>query len=196
MPEAESAGLSADAVIRELWKPGGTESDGVYAVLDCARDPRVFPSMAASGLHYECLFSGKLPRVLAMAAPYLVELLPDAGYTRNLINDGFGKAWGIFASSGIGMEELRKHFKTFLKVKDKSTGRSLYFRFFDPRVLRVYLPTCNSYELKHVLDPLAFCFAENEDGRKLLRYCVEYPVNRGGEGLLRTKRIPVAGNAG
>ena len=51
------------------------------------------------------------------------------------------------------LEELRRHFRKFLKVEDPK-GKSLIFRYYDPRVLRVYLPTCNAMELQTVFGPV------------------------------------------
>ena len=60
-----------------------------------------------------------------------------------------GQAWGIFLRSDDLLRTLRRHLRTFLRVKDES-GRFLLFRYYDPRVLRIYLPTCHEGELKTV----------------------------------------------
>jgi hypothetical protein len=38
---------------------------------------------------------------------------------------------------------VRKHLRRLLMVKLDDGGRRLYFRFYDPRVLRAFLPTCS-----------------------------------------------------
>ena len=42
-------------------------------------------------------------------------------------------------------------------------GKPLYFRFYDPRVFRVYLPTCNESELEIIFGPVSRYLVESED---------------------------------
>ena len=49
-------------------------------------------------------------------------------------------------------------------------GKPLYFRYYDPRVLRVYLPTCNESELKTVFGPVTHYWVEGEDGNSMIEY--------------------------
>ena len=49
-------------------------------------------------------------------------------------------------------------------------GKRLYFRYYDPRVLRVYLPTCNTEETKFIFGPLAAYFCEGETADTLLTF--------------------------
>lgn len=58
-----------------------------------------------------------------------------------MVNAGWGHAWGIFviAQTDVTLEVLFKHFRTLLRVNDEQK-RTLVFRFYDPRVLRIYLP--------------------------------------------------------
>ena len=42
-------------------------------------------------------------------------------------------------------------------------GRVVNFRFYDPRVFRVYLPTCNEAEAEFVFGPFESFFLEDED---------------------------------
>jgi hypothetical protein len=56
---------------------------------------------------------------------------------------------------------LRNHFRSFLRVPDE-TGRSLYFRYYDPRVRRDFLPESNSDELKTVFGPVISFLVEGE----------------------------------
>ena len=44
------------------------------------------------------------------------------------------------------------------------------FRFYDPRVLRVYLPTCTGDEAEEFFGPVPEILAESEDGGSLLSY--------------------------
>ena len=50
------------------------------------------------------------------------------------------------------------------------TGKPLLFRYYDPRVLRVYLPTCNAEELKTLFGPVQAYIMEDESGAAMLRF--------------------------
>jgi hypothetical protein len=61
----------------------------------------------------------------------------------------------------VGLEALRRHLRRFLRVRDH-TGQVLYFRYYDPRVLRVYLPTCLRSEISTIYGPISKFVAEPE----------------------------------
>ena len=49
-------------------------------------------------------------------------------------------------------------------------GKSIYFRYYDPRVLRVYLPTCNEGELDVIFGPVLRYVVEGEDAKTMIEY--------------------------
>lgn len=57
--------------------------------------------------------------------------------------------------------------RQFLFVKDED-GKELYFRFYDPRILRLYLPTCTKTETAAFFGPVLRFLIESEDARSLL----------------------------
>ena len=136
-----------DRVLEALFPVGKPANSSVWALLDGARDQRIFYMLRDSGLDYLCLYSGYLPRELQLAAPYMVELIADHEFTRRLIDQAWGNSWGIFVSTQ-NAPNLRPHLRKFLRVRNEQ-GQFLLFRFYDPRVLRDYLPTCLPDELKH-----------------------------------------------
>ena len=146
-------------IMEHLFRGGGD----VYAVLDAARDPRVYGAVEGSGLPHACLYDGKLPAELAEAAPHLVRLRADRPFTAKLLADGWGDSWGCFMTTSLALPELRRHLRRFLRVKNED-GKTLVFRYYDPRVLRVYLPTCTPEELKTFFGPITAMAAEAEDG--------------------------------
>ena len=191
MPEA-----FVNEIVNRMWDLVEGQPDlEVYALLDAARDERVFQWLVSSGFTYSSLFAGKLPRALAKAAPYIVELDRGAKATSDLIEQGFGNSWGIFIKASGDLNELRHHFRKFLKVKNGVDGKSLLFRYYDPRVMRVYLPTCNGEELRTVLDPLHRCYVENDGGSGLIAFSLEFPVIHGEEIRLVKEEFPLPGRA-
>jgi hypothetical protein len=131
----------------------------VYALLDGARSPRIHPNMVLSLTDHACLYEGRLPHVLAEAAPYLIALRRNMPFTRWLLHESWGESWGVFVLANARLMELRSHFRRLLKVKTED-GRLLNFRFYDPRVLRAYLPTCTGSELETVFGPVLKFFVE------------------------------------
>jgi hypothetical protein len=116
---------------------------------------------------------GELSEELAEAAPYLVRILPDTAFTEWLLTEGWGNHWGIFALSKADMREMRKHFRTFLVVKNPE-GKQIYFRYYDPRVLRAYLPTTSEDERRQVFGPIEMYLLESNLFDDVLRF----PVSR------------------
>jgi hypothetical protein len=144
----------------------------VFAVLDGASVPKLLDRLAPHAAEYECLYRGELKPDLAAAAPYLVSLQAESDLTEWIVQQGWGKHWGIFLTSQAELAALRRHFRTFLIVHT-SEGKPLYFRYYDPRVLRVHLPTCNADELAEMFGPVEAYMMEGEKPDVLLRFRFE-----------------------
>ncbi|NOQ79665.1 MAG: DUF4123 domain-containing protein [Gammaproteobacteria bacterium] len=140
----------------------------VYAVLDGASIPNLLSELEASKARNQCLLRGELDPALAKAAPYLVHLQADSALTEWLLK-GWGNHWGIFVITQADFIDLRKHFRAILMVYDPD-GKPLYFRYYDPRVLRVYLTTCNAQETQQVFGPVLAYITEGETTKTLLRF--------------------------
>ena len=151
-----------------LWPRGVQRQPGVWAVLDGARDPKIHLALLESRLEYRCLYSGKLPRELEMAAPQLVELPTRHRLAMRLIDEGWGRAWGLFLKID-DPANLRHHLRKLLKVRHED-GRRLLFRYYDPRVLRVFLPTCRPPELKEMFGPIGSFIMEDGPGAAAMEF--------------------------
>ena len=137
------------------------EGESAYAILDGASVPDLLEKLAAAPEEHACLYRGELAPDLARTAPYLVKLRPESPLTEWILGEGWGHHWGVFALTPAGLEALRRHLRGFLRVRD-FTGQVLYFRYYDPRVLGVYLPTCNAQELRFVFGPVSRFFCEDQ----------------------------------
>ncbi|MGH9668443.1 MAG: DUF4123 domain-containing protein, partial [Bryobacteraceae bacterium] len=166
-PETDRMTVPMEAIERVLW-PRGSGRD-VWAILDGARDRRISFDLLNSYQTYTCLYSGDLAPDLERTAPYLVQLECDDRYTRNLLRNAWGKNWGVFLKSDASINQLRRHLRTFLVVRGP-TGKRLVFRYYDPRVLRVYLPTCVQDELRTVFGPIASFWTESPGAGSLLQF--------------------------
>ncbi|HEX4551000.1 DUF4123 domain-containing protein [Pseudomonas sp.] len=174
----------------ELW-PQGSHADTpkVYALLDGARDPRIEPLIRNSQADFCCLYAGELAPSLSAAAPYLLRLDPQLPYTGQLFEQSWGQSWGCFvtAPAPITLDELRGHFRSLLRVTDPD-GNLLVFRFYDPRVLRVYLPTCTPQERAAIFGPASKLIAEAGNGHSL----IVYPADPAGGPSARVSGWPSA----
>lgn len=150
-----------DAMIAQLWPDGDSLSaPQVHMLADGARDPAIAAMIRFGRLDYDCLFSEPLSPRLRAAAPYLVHLSAATPQSREMLHRCSEEPWGILLSSpsSVTTTQLRVHFKKLLWVRDEQ-GRKLYFRFYDPRVLSVYLPTCTKDERRTMFGPaqLLYC---------------------------------------
>ena len=145
---------------RLLW-PKGARRD-IWMIVDAARDRRIF-GMLLDGFYSEhtCLFSGPLAPELEVAAPYLVRLEYDGKKTRQLIMTAWGNAWGVFLKCDLRAQEITRHLRALLLVQDPK-NRTLVFRYYDPRILRAYLPTCTDVELETVFGDIQRFWMEDE----------------------------------
>src|SRR5215510_8694239 len=104
-----------------------------------------------------------------MAAPYLVQLRKDHSFTDSLVREGWGNSWGVFLRTDTDMKSLRRHLRGFLRVRGPR-GARLVFRYYDPRVLRIYLPTCQREELQTVYGPIGQYVMEAEDPATMIEF--------------------------
>jgi len=145
------------------------EFQPLYALLDAAAEPSVLKVLLESKEDYRSLYQGHTGAQLTHFAPYLVRLPKESTLLETLVRQGWGKNWGVYLTSDQSLEELRKHFRHFLMV-DMPDGKQVYFRFYDPRVLRVYLPTCTAAETEVFFGPIQNCLVEDEIPRQMFRF--------------------------
>ena len=163
---------------------GAGARESLWCILDGARDESIYGRVETIRRRQCCLYSGTLPWQLQVNAPYLVELYDDS-FTANLLRDGWGNSWGVFFRAEASMAALRGHLRTFLRVADQH-GRRLIFRYYDPRVLRVYLPTCLPEEVRTVFGPIRCFLTENPRADAVLRFERD-------RGILQSVELPLAG---
>src|SRR4051794_22615784 len=112
--------------ILSMLREGASARDGLWAILDGARDQSIFGKVD-SVRHQCCLYAGTLPPQLEANAPYLVQL-PEGDFTPGLLRAAWGNSWGVLFRSEASMEALRRHLRTFLRVTDQG-GRRMIFRY-------------------------------------------------------------------
>jgi hypothetical protein len=161
----EGEGPSRDGLAQILR----STKEPLFAILDAARERKVLALLRASDAEHRSLYDGAEGEILAEEAPYLVRLPPDSRLLPVLVRGGWGESWGVYLTSTRPLAEVRRHFRRFLMVRDES-GRELYFRFYDPRVLRRFLPMCTALQASEMFGDVSAYLMEAEDRGTLLRF--------------------------
>jgi hypothetical protein len=137
----------------------------IHALVDPARDPAINAELATAGLRSFCLYGADLPQVLVAVAPHLVPLVEGARFGHAFASRGRGRAWGVLVASHAPAETLAEHLTGLTRAR-LPDGREVLFRYYDPRVLRRYLPTCTADELGRVFGPIEAFLIESATGEQ------------------------------
>jgi hypothetical protein len=154
----------------------------LLAVLDAARTLRILEVMRESVEAYRSLYEGIKGDALAMVAPYLVRVPRESRLLRQLVQEGWGHGWGLYLTSRRPFDEVRTQLRRLLMVRNDQTGRAMYFRFYDPQMLRLFLPTCGTRQKEQPFGEIEAFVVEGRRG-EVLRL-----TEREGPGALEGKR--------
>jgi hypothetical protein len=117
----------------------------LYAILDACDESRIPRKVHELGPERAVsLYRGWAERDMWEIAPYLVQV--DTQLFQWIIDNLWERPWGLFILARTDLASLRTHFRRFLMVSDLK-GDQMYFRYYDPRVLEIYLKSCNVEEL-------------------------------------------------
>lgn len=164
-PEAAALEGTAGQVLQVLRR----QPDRLYTLLDAARDPLVLARLAGAPEQYQSLYEGPQEEAMAAFGPFLVALPAGSPFLEVLVRDGWGRSWGVFLTCPLDFAEVRKHLRRFLMVK-LPYGRRAYFRFYDPRVLRAFVPTLNAQETADFFGPIGCYLMEDESAQKVVQF--------------------------
>jgi hypothetical protein len=145
------------------------EGESLYAILDCARTFDIPFRLRSANVAHDSLYHGQSKEVLWYVAPHLVRCEQESAFFHWVLEQGWGDSWGIFLASQASLEDLRSHFRRFLLVKTED-DRELFFRFYDPRVLRLFLPACTLEEASTFFGPVRCYLMEGEQPNTLLKF--------------------------
>src|ERR1039458_1121293 len=101
--------------------------------------------------------------------PYLVQLDREDRFTRYLIDTGWSSNLATFLRTETGIKQLRRYLRELLRVRDES-GNRLLVRYCEPRVLRVYPPTCWPAELNTFFGPISAFITGGDDPGQILEF--------------------------
>jgi Domain of unknown function (DUF4123) len=155
-----------------------------YILLDAAKMEQEMDQAKRLNPDFDSLYRGSSEEDLHGVAPYLLKFNSHSNFAAWYFQNGWGDAWGILCKSSWPMNELHKHFRKFLIVQLED-GEELYFRFYDPRVFRAFLPTCDANQIREFFGPISYFIVEDEDPTMAIHYWQE-------NGALLNRKIPRA----
>ena len=156
----EALAVRRESALRKLQEIDGP----LYAVVDAARTDRLLVLIRESVEQYRSLYEGVEGEAMAHVAPFLVELQRGSGLLQRLVREGWEGRWASFIETSLSFKELRRHLRRFLLVADADTRKKMYFRFYDPVVLRTFIPTCTPKQRAEFFGDIKTFYVEAEDG--------------------------------
>jgi len=173
--QAQSSQTLSRAAGERLWKvlfapPPEDEEKVVFALLDGATVRQLPDFLEDEESEHAPLVPLKTnePEEVTRAA-YLTRVERGSRVAEWLATEGWGRHWGIFicAPPTMDLDDVLRHLRELSQVR-LPDGRIVYFRFYDPRVWRVFASTCDSEQAQQLFHlPLRYA-CESADGRELL----------------------------
>lgn len=162
----------------------------LFAVLDAADAPAVPVKMDDPEIGGLALYMSNRNPELRLVAPYLVRA--DESVMGWIHDELWQDPWGILIEADVEQQLLRKHLRRFLLV-EAPDGKTLYFRFYDPRVLRTFLSSSTDDELLDFFGPVQAFIARGTTPDEFTRFALrpvserrpQRLVNSGQEGRQR-----------
>jgi len=124
----------------EAKTPAGARSGDVYLIMDSVQmGGATAEVLAASGLEHACLLQGQSAQDQEASAPWIVRLETPNRFTQNVFTYTPDRPapwhyWrhgpGLLIQSAASLDELRSHFRKFLRIRDEA-GKAFYLRFWE-----------------------------------------------------------------
>ena len=154
-----------------------------YLLFDAARADESLPIAQELNPEYKCLYLVKPYDELLTVAPYLFSITPKTPFWEWYSVQGWNQNWGVLLFSNSLFEHVVTHFRRFLMVKNED-DQQLYFRFYDPRVLKIFLPTCDEKQIIEFFGPIYSYIVEGETKEEAIRFWHQ-------DGILKQEILPV-----
>ncbi|MDZ4848463.1 MAG: DUF4123 domain-containing protein [Pirellulaceae bacterium] len=147
----------------------------MYIVVDgCQANEFVLLAKEKYSQPARSLFKGALASCeeMELVAPYFLCTDVQSDFL-NQWTEYWGMNAGVMFTSSAEPRVIFRHLRSVFVVQDES-DQEYFFRFYDPRVLRVYLPTCTTEELAEFFGPIKSFMLESEDLQSIQTFEVEY----------------------
>jgi hypothetical protein len=141
-----------------------------FLILDAAIAEGNINSAIALNKNYKSLIKSKSEDELESVAPYLFSMNKSTiDFSNWFFGVGWNKNWGVLVFSNASFEDVYNHFCKYLIVTNDDK-QEVYFRFYDPRVLRIILLSFDTKQLTSFFGPLSAFVVEDEDEGFVLKF--------------------------
>lgn len=137
-----------------------------YVLLDAAQDSQILAFLGQNKTEWKSLYDGKSAFQMAEHSPYLSTVSGNKEWLTELLRKFWGRSCLAFVSCDLSLEELRKHLRQLLYVRTPQ-HEQVYFRFYDPRIMRAFLPTCAPDQLHEFFGPIEQLIVEGDEPEEL-----------------------------
>jgi hypothetical protein len=167
-PGPTSAMESYEAVTPEgrLLRLLGNQPEPLLALLDATHERKVLELLSNSGEEFQSLYKDAGS---AAIAPYLVRLPPQSQLLKQMVQEGWGRSWGVYLTCRLPLAQLRDYYRQVLMIS-LPDGVELFSRFYDPRFFRAFLETCTAAEADKFFGPISSYLMEAERPEILLQF--------------------------
>ena len=141
----------------------------LFGIVDSARNEEVFRFLITGNVPYKSLFEGTMDVQSFGVSGFLVECKKESQLFQWMTTEAWGDSCCIFFTSKADFDKLFGHFQQFNRVYLEDE-KVVLFRYYDPRVLRVILPTYKQHELKFFFGEVKSFIAESEDPKIVNAY--------------------------
>ena len=154
-----------------------------YILLDAARMGADMETAKRLNSTFGSLYLGESEESLSAVAPYLFFCQEHSKFQKWVKENGWGNSWGTILHAMVPQSELQRHFRKFLIVKTYEK-EEYYFRFYDPRVLKIFLPTCDKQQILEFFGPVKYFIVEGDTKKDAIKFWQE-------NGVLKQQKLAV-----
>ncbi len=155
-----------------VWAERGRTRGELFGIFDCARRmPATYELVRRSELPAACLLGATASRPLHLVAPWCVHLSADSSRGAALV----GASWGesccllVVTKAGAALPAVGQALEQLLWVELPS-GKRTMFRYFDPRVFRRFVPTCDRGQWNEIRRHFCAFSCESADAWSVLTW--------------------------
>jgi hypothetical protein len=163
--------------------------DSLYVIVDaCQASELVDVARSEFKQPTRMLFKGAAASFeeIESVAPFFIPVDMETDFLEHWLTF-LGKSAGILFVSNAEPREIFRHLRKIFVVQDEK-GQEHFFRFYDPRVLRIYLTTCTPEELAQFFGPMKRIVLEGENPNMLVAFDFE-------RGELKRSSLKLTGQA-
>ncbi|MCO6382859.1 DUF4123 domain-containing protein [Oceanicola sp. 502str15] len=144
--------------------PAKKSKPGTFILIEAAKRPDFGVVLEGIDCPSLCLYQGQSADDFARHAPYIAEVEPGSRAADWLIEESWGKGWGVWLRTTRSMTQLRAHFRKFTQLYNPDEDRWYVFRFYAPETLRRVVPVLPPSEFSAFTQDIGAVIAANGDG--------------------------------